>query len=472
MKRSLALAVLALAFAPGARADVSPGDVITAANKEKVRGLIPDEFYTYAIQNFPDLNMKIVESKDYPVHPKYVEATAQFACQAHIDADGKLVNYTAGQPFPYSEWAKEATHHKCDLTPDDPQFSLKLAWDVNFRWQGGSGLNLPHWGFANLRNNGREEWRLSQGEYRRTYFSARADLLPETTELEKGTNVEWAEFFDVKSPFDLRGTMFLLYRYRDNKADDTWAYIPALRRVRRIAATQKSDSLLGTEFTLEDFYLFSGYVWDHNWEYKGEKPMLAIPDSGRTCFPKDSGETEARGMARLGTEQEWHECRFDPYGVLPMVGESWQKREAFEPQEDLVRQGDHGARPRRRLRPRREAVQDPRPGGPLERDQRHRREQGPRRDARQRRDDREPAEHQLEPGPVRRRERDGVLGRREQALLRHHQAEGGRALVLAPTGARAASRRRLRSAAPRCAPFRACCRLCSCPWKSARARSR
>jgi hypothetical protein len=340
MKRSLALAVLALAFAPGARADVSPGDVITAANKEKVRGLIPDEFYTYAIQNFPDLNMKIVESKDYPVHPKYVEATAQFACQAHIDADGKLVNYTAGQPFPYSEWAKEATHHKCDLTPDDPQFSLKLAWDVNFRWQGGSGLNLPHWGFANLRNNGREEWRLSQGEYRRTYFSARADLLPETTELEKGTNVEWAEFFDVKSPFDLRGTMFLLYRYRDNKADDTWAYIPALRRVRRIAATQKSDSLLGTEFTLEDFYLFSGYVWDHNWEYKGEKPMLAIPDSGRTCFPKDSGETEARGMARLGTEQEWHECRFDPYGVLPMVGESWQKREAFE-LDDVPKQSGH-----------------------------------------------------------------------------------------------------------------------------------
>jgi uncharacterized protein DUF1329 len=250
------------------------------------------------------------------------------------------LNYTAGQPFPFSEWAKNATGHKCDLTADDPQFALKLAWDVNYRWQGGSGMNLPHWGFSNMRNQGHEEWRLSQGEYRRTYFSARADLLPETTELEKGTDVEWAEFFDVKSPFDLRGTMFLLYRYRDNKEDDTWAYIPALRRVRRIAATQKSDSLLGTEFTLEDFYLFSGYVWAHSWEFKGEKVMLSVPDSARTCFPKASGAIAARGMVRLGSEDEWHACRFDPYGALPMVGESWQKRTSFE-LDDIPKQEGH-----------------------------------------------------------------------------------------------------------------------------------
>jgi len=335
------LAALILCVVAGtARAEVQVGDTITAANKEKVRGLVPDEFYTYAIEDFPDLSMKIVATQDYPVHPKYVEATVQFACQATLDEKGTLKNYSAGQPFPYSEWAKQATHHRCDLTPDDPQFALKLAWDVNYRWQGGSGFNLPHWGFANLRNKGREQWRLSQGEYRRTYFSARADLLPETTELEKGTNVEWAEYFDVKSPFDLRGTMFLLYRYRDGKDDDTWAYIPALRRVRRIAATQKSDSLLGTEFTLEDFYCFSGYVWDHSWEFKGESTLLSVPDSARTCFPKASGAISARQMVRLGTDEEWRACRFDPYGVMPMVGESWQKRASFE-LDDIPKQEGH-----------------------------------------------------------------------------------------------------------------------------------
>ena len=337
---ALALVLAAGLCAPRARADVSPGDVITAANKDAVRDLVPAEFYTYAIENFPDLQMKIVATEDYPPHPKYVEATKQFACQASVDADGRLVNYHAGQPFPFSEWAKAATEHRCDLSADDPQFALKLAWDVNQRWQGGSGFNIPHWGFGNMRNAGRETWRISQGEYRRTYFSGRADLLPATTELEPGTNVEWAEYFDVKAPFDLQGTMFLLYRYRNGKEDDTWAYIPALRRVRRIAATQKSDSLLGTEFTLEDFYLFSGYVWDHEWEYQGEHVFLSVSNSARKCFPRVMDKISATGMVRLGTEQEWRACRYDPYGAMPMVGESWQKRESFE-LDDIPRQKGH-----------------------------------------------------------------------------------------------------------------------------------
>jgi hypothetical protein len=335
--------VLALALgcaAVEARADVQPGDVITAANKEKVKDLVPGEFYTYAIENFPDLEMRIVETGNYTPQEKYVEATQQFACQASVDDKGRLVNYTAGQPFPYSEWAKEATGHRCDLSPDDPQFAVKLAWNVNWRWQGGSGFNIPHWGFANMRNNGRETWRISQGEYRRTYFSGRSDLLPGATELEKGTNVEWAEYFDVKAPFDLRGTMFLLYRYRDGKEDDTWAYIPALRRVRRIAATQKSDSLLGTEFTLEDFYLFSGYVWDHEWEFQGESELLGVSDSTRTCFPRSMGKLSPTNMVRLGTDEEWRKCRFDPYGAMPMVGESWQKRASFQ-LDDIPRQKGH-----------------------------------------------------------------------------------------------------------------------------------
>ena len=272
-----------------------------------------------------------------------MKATVDYACQAKLDGDGRLSNYTAGQPFPYSDWAKEATGHKCDLTPDDPQFALKLAWNVNYRWQGGSGLNLPHWGFSNMRNNGKEVWRIAQGEYRRTYFSHRADLLPATSELEKGTNVEWAEFFDVKTPFDLRGTMFLLYRYTEQgKEDDTWAYIPALRRVRRIAATQKSDSLLGTEFTLEDFYIFAGYVWDHAWEYKGESVKAGVMNSKRTCFPSViEGEDKAsRNMSRLGTDEEWFHCKFGPYNSLPFAGETFEKRQVFQ-LDDVPRQKGH-----------------------------------------------------------------------------------------------------------------------------------
>ena len=46
---------LALDGSVVARADVNPGDVITAAEAEKVRGLIPDALYPFAVQDFADL---------------------------------------------------------------------------------------------------------------------------------------------------------------------------------------------------------------------------------------------------------------------------------------------------------------------------------------------------------------------------------------------------------------------------------
>ena len=347
LRLTAALAGLALLGALPVSADVQPGDVITQENVEKIRGLIPEEYWPYAVEGFADFEMKIVPTGDYKPAPKYIEATVKYACQAQITDKGTLTNYTAGQPFPYSDWATEATAHACDLSPDDPQFALKLAWNVNYRWQGGSGLNIPHWGFNNMRNRGKEQWRLAQGEYRRTYFSARADLLPETATLDEGTEVEWAEFFDVKTPFDLRGTMFLLYRYNTDKEDDTWAYIPALRRVRRIAATQKSDSLLGTEFSLEDFYMFAGYTWDHQWEYQGESTMLAPygggeGNFGRKCWNNiiEDEATMRDGQARLGTQEEWDYCSFGPYNALAFDGESWQKRTAIQ-LDDIPRQKGH-----------------------------------------------------------------------------------------------------------------------------------
>ena len=148
--------LVAFASAASARADVSPRQTITSANAGSVKGLIPDELIPYVVENFPDFNITVNETGKYTPQANYVKATVDYACQAKLDESGFLVNYTAGQPFPYSEWAKEATGHKCDLTPDDPQFALKLAWNVNYRWQGGSGLNLPHWGFSNMRNNGKE----------------------------------------------------------------------------------------------------------------------------------------------------------------------------------------------------------------------------------------------------------------------------------------------------------------------------
>lgn len=56
-----------------------------------------------------------------------------------------------------------------------------------------------------------------------------------------------------KSPPDVKGTGFLSWSYEDdNKDDDQWLYLPALRKVRRIAASNKGDYFMGTDFTYDD----------------------------------------------------------------------------------------------------------------------------------------------------------------------------------------------------------------------------
>jgi hypothetical protein len=208
---------------------------------------------------------------------------------------------------------------------------MKLAWNFNFRWQAG-GTHMPHTGQTFWRAKGDNTWKIAQGTYRRTYFSHRADLLPETTDLVPGTDLEFAEYNETATPYDLRGQRFLVYRYRNSleKDDDVWAYIPSLRRVRRIPANERADSLFGSDYTFEDLYLFSGHPWDHDWQFHGDRIVLAPMDTHRNCFPLNIPGWSADKITQLGDDDQFFACKWGPYRALPFVGETWQKREAIE----------------------------------------------------------------------------------------------------------------------------------------------
>jgi len=54
-------------------------------------------------------------------------------------------------------------------------------------------------------------------------------------------------------PTNVRGTGFLTFDYPDPSLDDDqWLYLPALRKVRRISASDRGDYFLGTDFTYEE----------------------------------------------------------------------------------------------------------------------------------------------------------------------------------------------------------------------------
>jgi hypothetical protein len=54
------------------------------------------------------------------------------------------------------------------------------------------------------------------------------------------------------SPRDVAGTGYLSFSYDDDRDDDIWLYLPAMKRVRRISGSGKNDSFMGTDFTYED----------------------------------------------------------------------------------------------------------------------------------------------------------------------------------------------------------------------------
>jgi len=55
------------------------------------------------------------------------------------------------------------------------------------------------------------------------------------------------------TPRNVKDTAFMTYDYpQANKDDDQWLYLPAMRKVRRISASDRGDYFLGTDFTYED----------------------------------------------------------------------------------------------------------------------------------------------------------------------------------------------------------------------------
>ncbi len=52
-------------------------------------------------------------------------------------------------------------------------------------------------------------------------------------------------------PADVRGTAMLTYSHK-TEPDDQWLYLPALKRVKRIASDNKSGPYMGSEFAYED----------------------------------------------------------------------------------------------------------------------------------------------------------------------------------------------------------------------------
>lgn len=89
-----------------------------------------------------------------------------------------------------------------------------------------------------------------------------------------------------KTPKDMKGTATLTYTNNDG-SDDQWVYLPAVGRVKRIAAENKSGPFMGSELAYED--LVSVIIDKYTYKYLKSADGMDVVQ--RTPVDKKSGYT-------------------------------------------------------------------------------------------------------------------------------------------------------------------------------------
>jgi hypothetical protein len=106
---------------------------------------------------------------------------------------------------------------------------------------------------------------------------------------------EEKRFARFLEPGDVKDTSLLTYDY-DQKDDDIWLYLPALKKVKRILSSNKTDYFMGSDFTYWDMENVDLINWDYTLE--GEEDVDGVATYKVSGKPKNDAELEESGYTR------------------------------------------------------------------------------------------------------------------------------------------------------------------------------
>ncbi len=108
--------------------------------------------------------------------------------------------------------------------------------------------------------------------------------------------------FVFDEPRDVRGTALLTHAHI-NTQDEQWLFLPALKRVKRINASKRSGSFMGSEFSYED--MGSPEVEEYTYRYLRDEPCGSLTCTVIEQVPLD----ETSGYSRKTVWQDAGELR-------------------------------------------------------------------------------------------------------------------------------------------------------------------
>lgn len=258
-----------LGAAPG-HARLKPGEKLDQGNWEQAKDLFPAvilEHYKNGMFVSPIGDMKATYSLDESVLAAGEKNEGKFK----ISEEGSLVEVATGKPPEYNFGLPFAR-----LDPNDPHVAGKIIWNYEYAyWSNGSNrLNALLAWVSGTHSKAERQVTLETMAMVIEGNRRRAENPQQLSRLDRNFLIE---------PADVHGTASLSWRFKDpEKRDLTWAYVPALRRVRATSPSNRSDGVFGSEMTQDDgFNGFDGKPEDFTYRLvgSGEQYMSFSPES-------------------------------------------------------------------------------------------------------------------------------------------------------------------------------------------------
>jgi len=248
-------------------AGLKSGDVLSKDNWELAKDLLPPEI----LRHYKDGEYvnKIIDWPQgiYIWDPQFKAASDANAGRFVVNAAGTVVDKSTGKqppmiyglPFP-------------QIDAKDPDAAVKILWNFEYEYYNeGNSHNQTVLNWVSPKGIDRES---IQDVFFLYYDGQGTDY-----RIPNPNNFSGQFIAVAMSPADLNGTAALTWRYRDSdKRDSNWAYVPALRRVRAVSPSNRSDGFLGSDMSQDDGPFFDGKPEDFTWKLVGESETLRLVD--------------------------------------------------------------------------------------------------------------------------------------------------------------------------------------------------
>jgi Protein of unknown function (DUF1329) len=255
-------------LAPGGAAAIEPGTMVDQSNADQIGDLLPPEVlkhykngdYYNTLVEFPNSRWQWDDGFEQATEWNRAHLGLDEHKQPVDKATGKRPDYIQGLPFP-------------DIREDDPDAGYKALWNMDYAYYtGGNSHNLTLLNWVGRKSVDRSA---VQDVYFLYYDAQPKQYSPK----ENPENLLFQFLAVTASPADLQGTAALGYRFKDpTKRDLSWAYVPALRRVRAVSPANRSDGFLGSDQSQDDGFFFDGKPEDFSWKVVGHREGMRLVD--------------------------------------------------------------------------------------------------------------------------------------------------------------------------------------------------